>query len=115
MWNNLTFPALDEDRQGHPLEIARAGELAEGAKDLFVAFGKWVIELGKPIWEMLKKVSASASWTKKQGRGTESDQDSVGQTSTAATEIAAAAVRDSEEDLDEAGDPDDVDTAPVLE
>ena len=62
-----------------------------------------------------KEALASASWTKKQGRGTESDHDPVGQTSTAATGTAADAVRDSDEYLDDAGDPDDVDTAPVLE
>ena len=64
-----------------------------------------------------KEALASASWTKKQGGETESDHDPVGQTSTAVTEnaAAAAAVRDSDEDLDDAGDPDDVDTAPVLE
>lgn len=55
MWNDLTFPALDEDRQEDPLEIARAREFAEGANDFFVAFGRWVIDLGKPIWEMQKR------------------------------------------------------------
>ena len=49
MWNDLTFPAFDEDRQEDPLEIARAREFAEGANDLFVTLSKRVIKRGKPI------------------------------------------------------------------
>lgn len=114
VWKDLTFPKIDQGGQEETPEVAREPELAGEVSDLLENFGKRVIELGEPVWQLQKDALATARWTKKKKRATGDEQVDTGEASTAAIDNATLAVHDSKEDLDDFGDADDVDTAPVL-
>lgn len=110
IWEELTFPKIEQDGLGETPEVANGHALAEEVSNLLESFGTRAIDLGEPIWQIQKDALSTAKWTKKK-RETDGEQAHTAEASTAATGNAAVAVPDSEEDLDDIGDPDDVDTA----
>ena len=114
VWKQLTFPSPGQDGQQSPPKVASEPEFAQDVSDLLETFGERIIELGEPIWQIQKQALATMLWSKKQkGRGG-SRQVVADGASTAATDHAAVAVHDSNDDADDMEGPDDVDTTPVL-
>lgn len=108
VWKDLTFPVLDEDGQALPPKIASEPEVVGEVSDLLDTLGERIIELGEPIWQIQKEALATANWTRRK-EAMDSEQDGTVEAS-----AAAIAVHASEEDLDNVGDADDMETAPVL-
>lgn len=111
-----TRPEAVAPVNGHedPPKVASEPKLAGELSDILRNFGEGVINLGERNWQMQKEALANASWAKKPKRETRPEQISTSEASTTATDNAAVAVHDSEEDWDDTGELDDIDTTPVL-
>ena len=111
IWKALTFPIIDEDKNEDTEEFFNEPGLAEEVLGLLDRYADRVIELGEPIWQIQKEALATQP---KSRRGQLNLHKSVaGEGSTSATESTVVAAHDSEEDLNDAGGPDDASTAAV--
>lgn len=113
-WKQLSFPTLAQDgKEVSPKFVSEPG-FPQDVSDLLETFGERVIELGEPIWQIQKEALATANWGKKQKGKVGSKSIMNDEAPAAATDHAAVAVHDSEDDAGNTGAPDDVDTTPVL-
>ena len=111
IWKTLTFPIINEDKSGDTKELSNEPEMAEEVLGLLDSFADRVIELGEPIWQIQKEALATRS---KSRRGQQNQNKSIaGEGSSTATKSTVVAAHDSEEDMNDAEDPDDASTAPV--
>ena len=111
IWKALTFPIIDEDKNEDKKELFNKPELAEEVLGLLDRFADRVIELGEPIWQIQKEALATLLRSK---RGQQDLNKSIaGEGSTNATKSTVVAAHDLEEDVNDAGDPDEASTAPV--
>lgn len=108
VWKDLTFPALGADSHPAQLKVTDESEVLE----LLDSFGKRIVELGEPIWQIQKEALATARWTQKKRRETGSEEVDHGAASAAAADDADAA-HDSEGDVEGPAGLDDVATVPA--
>ena len=107
----LTFPVIDEDENEDTKELSNEPELAEEVLGILDRFADRVIELGEPISQIEKEALATPP---KSRRGQQNwDKPIAAEGSTTATHSTVVAADDSEEDVNDAGDPDDATAALV--
>ena len=111
IWKALTFPVIDEDKNEDTTELSNEPEVAEEVLGLLDSFADRVIELGEPIWQIQKEALATRAKSRKGQQ--KLNKPIAGEGSPTATKSTVAAEQDSEEDGNDAGDPDEASTAPV--